>query len=75
MWRPSEVVEENVSNLPGIDPQGKRRRSRRGVWRDGLADQTVVTTLEDVRCYGRSSVPSWAVLILDPRSTLRSFID
>jgi hypothetical protein len=51
MWRPSEVVEENVSNFPGIDPQGKRRRSRRGVWRDGIADQTVVTTLEDVRCY------------------------
>src|SRR5215472_4928229 len=51
MWRPSEVVEEDVSNLPGIDPQGKCRRSRRRAWRDGLADQTVVKTLEDVRCY------------------------
>src|SRR5215510_14110168 len=46
MWRPNEAVEEDVSDLPGIDPHGKRRRSRRRAWRDGLADQTVVKTLE-----------------------------
>src|SRR5262249_22887234 len=68
MWRPSEAVEEDVSNLPGIDPQGKRRRSRSRAWRDGLADQTVVKTLEDVRCYRafeRALVGS-----VDPRSAL-----
>jgi hypothetical protein len=51
MWRHNEAVEEDVSNLPGTDPQSKRRRSRRRAWRDGLADQTVVQTLEDVRSY------------------------
>jgi hypothetical protein len=51
MWRPNEPVEEDGSNLVGIDPQSKRRRSRRRAWRDGLADQTVVKTLEDVRSY------------------------
>ena len=68
MWRPSEAVEEDVSNLPGIDPQGKRRRSRGRAWRDGLADQTVVKTLEDVRCYRafeRAFIGS-----VDPRSAL-----
>jgi hypothetical protein len=29
MWRPNEPVEEDVSAPLGIDPQGKRRRSRR----------------------------------------------
>jgi hypothetical protein len=51
MWRPNEPVEEDGSNLVGIDPQSKRRRSRRRAWRDGLVDQTVVKTLEDVRSY------------------------
>src|SRR5262245_9278246 len=51
MWRPTEPTEEDVSDLPGIDPQSKRRRSRRRAWRDGLADQTVVQNLEDVRSY------------------------
>ena len=68
MWRPSEAVDEDISNLPGIDPQGKRRRSRGRAWRDGLADQTVVKTLEDVRCYRafeRALIGS-----VDPRSAL-----
>src|SRR5262249_37612770 len=68
MWRPNEPVEEDVPDLPGIDPQRKRRRSRRGAWRDGLADQTVVRTLEDVRSYRafeRALVGS-----VDPRSVL-----
>src|SRR5262249_61972110 len=51
MWRPNEPVEEDVSAPLDIDPQGQRRRSRRRAWRDGLADQTVVQTLEDVRSY------------------------
>jgi hypothetical protein len=55
MWRPNEPVEEDVSDLPGIDPQ-KRRRSRRRTWRDGLADQTVVQNLEDVRSTAHSLV-------------------
>jgi hypothetical protein len=51
MRSPTEPVEEDVSDLPEINPQSKRRRSRRRAWRDGLADQTVVKTLEDIRSY------------------------
>jgi hypothetical protein len=51
MWRPTEPTEEDVSDVPGIDLQNKRRRSRRRAWRDGLADQTVVQNLEHVRSY------------------------
>jgi hypothetical protein len=51
MWRPNEPDEEDVSTFSGIDPHSKRRRSRRRAWRDGLADQTVVKGLEDVRSY------------------------
>src|SRR5438128_9625683 len=68
MWRPNEPVEEDVSDLPGIDPHSKRRRSRCRAWRDGLADQTVVKTLEDVRAYRafeRALVGS-----VDPRSVI-----
>jgi hypothetical protein len=36
---------------PGIDPDSKRRRPRRHAWRDGLADQTVIQSLEHVRSY------------------------
>jgi hypothetical protein len=68
MWRPNEPVEEAVSDLPGGDLQSKRRRSRRHAWRDGLADQTVVRHLEDIRSYRafeRALVGS-----VDPRSVL-----
>jgi hypothetical protein len=68
MWRPNEAAEEDVSDLPGIDPRSKRRRSRHRAWRDGLADQTVVTTLEHVRSYRafeRALVGS-----IDPRSVI-----
>jgi hypothetical protein len=51
MWRSTEPAGDDVSDLPGIDPQSKRRRSRRRAWRDGLADQTVVQNLEHVRSY------------------------
>ena len=68
MWGPNEAVEEGVSDLPGIDPQSKRRRSRRRAWRDGLADQTVVKTFEDIRSYRafeRALIGS-----IDPRSVI-----
>jgi hypothetical protein len=68
MWRPNEPTREEISNVPRMDPQSKRRRSRRRAWRDGLADQTVVTTLEHVRSYRafeRALVGS-----VDPRSVI-----
>jgi hypothetical protein len=68
MWRPNESVEEGVSDLPGIDPQSKCRRSRRRAWRDGLADQTVVQGLEDVRSY--RAFERTLVGSVDPRSAL-----
>ena len=68
MWRPNEAVEEDVSSLPGIDPQSKRRRSRRRAWRDGLADQTVVQTFEDVRAYRASE--RTLIGSIDPRSVI-----
>src|SRR5262249_18433554 len=46
MWRPNESIGDDVSGTRGIDPRSKRRRTRRRAWRDGLADQTVVTTLK-----------------------------
>jgi hypothetical protein len=68
MWRPNEPVEEDVSHHAGIDLQNKRRRSRRRAWRDGLADETVVSNLEDVRSYRAFE----RVLIgsIDPRSVI-----
>jgi hypothetical protein len=68
MWRPNDPIVEDASAPLGIDPQGKRRRSRRRAWRDGLADQTIVKTLEDVRSYRafeRALIGS-----VDPRSAL-----
>jgi hypothetical protein len=68
MWRPSEPTEEEVSDPPGIDPQSKRRRSRRRAWRDGLADQTVVKTLEDARSY--RAFERTLIGSIDPRSVI-----
>jgi len=68
MWRPNEAVEEDVSDLPGIDPHGKRRRSHRRAWRDGLADQTVVKTLEDIRSY--RAFERTLIGSVDPRSVI-----
>ena len=68
MWRPNEPVVEDISDLRGNDLQNKRRRSRRRAWRDGLADQTVVKVVEDVRSYRafeRALIGS-----VDPRSVL-----
>ena len=68
VWRPTEPGEEDVSDLPGIDPQSKRRRSRRRSWRDGLADQTVVRNVEDVRAYRAFERP--LIGSIDPRSVI-----
>ena len=68
MWRPNEPVEEDGSNFRGIDPQGKRRRSCRHAWRDGLADQTVIKTLEHVRSY--RAFERALIASVDPRSVL-----
>jgi len=68
MWGPNDPVEEDVSAPFGIDPQGKTRRSRRRAWRDGLADQTVVQGLEDVRSY--RAFERALIASVDPRSEL-----
>jgi hypothetical protein len=68
MWRPHETSEEDVSNLAGNDPERKRRRSRRRAWRDGLADQTVVRNLEDVRAY--RAFERTLVGSIDPRTVI-----
>ena len=51
MWGPNAGFGEDVPKPVAVDPQSKRRRSRRRAWRDGLADQTVVQNLEEVRAY------------------------
>src|SRR5262245_53490412 len=68
MWRPNEPAEEDISDLPGIDPHSKRRRSRRRAWRDGLADQTVVSSLEDVRSY--RAFERVLIRSIDPRTAI-----
>jgi len=67
MW-PNEPVEEDISDVPDISPQSKRRRSRRRAWRDGLADQTVVRNVEDFRAY--RAFERTLVGSIDPRSVL-----
>src|SRR5262245_8713857 len=68
MWRPNEPVEDDVADASGIDLQNRRRRSRRRAWRDGLADQTVVKTLEHVRSY--RAFERALIASVDPRSAL-----
>jgi hypothetical protein len=67
MW-PNESVEEDVSDVPGVGPQNKRGRSRRHAWRDGLADQTVIKTLEHTRSY--RAFERALIVSVDPRSAL-----
>jgi hypothetical protein len=73
MWRSNEPVEDDISDLPGIDFQNKCRRARRRAWRDGLSDPSL-KLLKMFDPTERSSAPSSTVLILDPCSSLRSFI-
>jgi hypothetical protein len=68
MWRPNEPDEEDVSTFSGIDPHSKRRRSRRRAWRDGLADQTVVKAIEDVRSY--RAFERTLISSVDPRTLI-----
>jgi hypothetical protein len=68
MWRPNELVAEDISDLAGNDMQSKRRRSRRRAWRDELADQTVVQVVEDVRSY--RAFERALVAGIDPRSVI-----
>ena len=67
MWRPNEPAVEDISDLPVNGIQSKRR-SRRRAWRDGLADQTVVQGLEDVRSY--RAFERTLVGSVDPRSVI-----
>src|SRR5262245_39928144 len=68
MWRPTEPAEDDVSDLPGIDPHSKRRRSRRRAWRVGLANQTVVQNLQHVRSY--RAFERALITGVDPRSVI-----
>src|SRR5215472_2343332 len=68
MWRPNEPVVEDISDLRGNDLQNKRRRSRRRAWRDGLADQTVVKVVEDVRSY--RAFERVLISSVDPRTVI-----
>ena len=68
MWGPNAGFGENVSKLVAIDPQSKRRRSRRRAWRDGLSDQTVVKNFEDVRAY--RAFERAVIGSVDPRSAI-----
>src|SRR6516165_4519881 len=68
MWRPNEHAEEDVSDLSGIILENRRRRSHSRSWRDGLADQTVVKTLEDVRSY--RAFERALICSVDPRSAI-----
>jgi hypothetical protein len=68
MWRPNEPVVEVISDLPGNDLQNKRHRSRHRAWCGGLADQTVVQGLEDVRSY--RAFERALIASVDPRSLI-----
>jgi len=62
------LSKRDVSAPLGIDLPGKRRRSRRRAWREGLADQTVVQGLEDVRSY--RAFERTLIGSVDPRSII-----
>src|SRR5262245_65537222 len=68
MWKPNESIGDDASGTRGVDPRSKRRRSRRRAWHEGVANETVVNNLEDVRSYRafeRAFIGS-----VDPRSAL-----
>jgi hypothetical protein len=68
IWRPIERAEDEVSDVPDADTLGRRRRSRRSAWRDGLAPQTVIETLEDVKSY--RSFERTIIASFSPRSVI-----
>jgi hypothetical protein len=51
--RPVEVFPDDASEVASDAdrPRRRRRRSRRDLWRDGLAAHTVIDNLEDAKCY------------------------
>ena len=49
--RPIDPISEAASDCPDPDQPIRRRRLRRGAWRDGLAAQTVIENLEDIKSY------------------------
>jgi len=51
MWRRFHSLESDISELPDAEPKVRAGRSRRRAWRDGLAVQTVIETIEDSRSY------------------------
>jgi hypothetical protein len=65
MWRPNEPVEEDVSDLAGIDLQNKRRRSAAVLGVTGLLTKPSLSLLKMLAPTERSSVLLSAVLILD----------
>jgi hypothetical protein len=67
MWGPAGVGEE-VSKPVAVDPPSKRRRSRRRAWRNGLSDQTVVKSFENVRAY--RAFERALINSVDPRSVI-----
>jgi hypothetical protein len=68
MWGPNAGCGEDVPKPVAVDPQSKRRRSRRRAWRDGLSDQTVVGNFEDVRAY--RAFERAVIGSVDPRSAI-----
>jgi hypothetical protein len=67
-WRPNEPVEENTLNLAGIDHTADLAAAR------GMTGLLTKPSLGLSKLFGpteRSSEPLLAVLILDPRSSLR----
>jgi hypothetical protein len=67
VWGSNGGVGEDVSKHR-CDLQGKRRRSHRRAWRDGLSDQTVVRNFEDVRAY--RAFERALIVSVDPRSVI-----
>src|SRR5262245_14826261 len=68
MWTSNGDVESDPSDLPGIGLPNQRRRSRRRAWRDGLADQTVVRDVEDIRVY--RALERLLIRSIDPRTAI-----
>src|SRR5262249_16346921 len=77
LWKATRGMGRRWSRRPALprphgaaaaNPHGKRRRSRRCTWRDGLGDQTVVQTFEHVRAYRAFERP--LIGNVDPRSVI-----
>ena len=68
MWGPNAGFGEDVSKPVAVDPQSKRRRSRRRAWRDGLCRPN--RRYEFRRCSGLPSVRACLIGSVDPRSVI-----